>query len=301
LSDAQESAARSVLVVADEASPLLKAYIAHLVGHGMRVSLLDVGGPEDAASGVGPLADRAGSISALAGAADGEVSPVSKAMTRGVREASGAGDVSVGGVVAFLTAGSSVATDDAAVGMRDAAYRKLASALDLMAANAQPGERGQCEFILFVVRPQSMFADSGRLADTAVYGALLTVVPALAGAWPATRVNAAVVWDAPQGVGDFLHEKTSMALNWLASPGAALSGYTFNVSGGHISRLFVGDTRGYAVARSDHGVFDRHRSDVISEDGFIIYQDLAHAGDVMNMRLITSGERPGVSAGPLAG
>ena len=72
----------------------------------------------------------------------------------------------------------------------------------------------------------------------------------------------AVVWDDVVTRGKGHLRESVVALSWLQSGDAHLTGYGFHVCGGHISRMFIGDTRGYAAARANANVKHLHRSPI---------------------------------------
>jgi hypothetical protein len=195
-----------------------------------------------------------------------------------------------GKVIIYLTSSrrASWQAMSSAVGARSA---ELARALDVATATINDTSQAGSASVLFVLSPQSIFAERGQLSDAGVFSSLMSLVPALAAERDDVRINYAVVWDDVVTRGEAHLRESVVALSWLQFGDAHLTGYGFHVCGGHISRMFIGDTRGYAAARANANVntFTSHLSDILSEDGFAIYSDRKLAREIMALRLVTAG------------
>jgi hypothetical protein len=195
-----------------------------------------------------------------------------------------------GKVIIYLTSSRRASWQDlsSAVGARSA---ELGRALEVATATVDGTSQSSSASVLFVLSPLSFFPERGELSDAGVFSSLMSLVPALAAERGDVRVNYAVVWDDVVTRGEGHLRESVLALSWLQSVDAHLTGYGFHVCGGHISRMFIGDTRGYAAARANANVstFTAHRSDILSEDGFAIYTDRKLARQIMELRLVTAG------------
>ena len=252
-----------VLLVANAASPLYVEHARHLGAEGFDVGLASIG--LDPATDAGSARSRdvamedaydavvgAGGNAEMVDAEESHRTDVGAAIRSWCR---------AGQVIIYLTSSRRTSWPDlsSAVGARSA---ELGRALEVATATVDGTSQSGSASVLFVLSPQSIFAERGQLSDACVFSSLMSLVPALAAEREDVRVNYAIVWDDVVTRGKGHLRESAVALSWLQSGDAHLTGYGFHVCGGHISRMFIGDTRGYAAARANANVSHLHRSPI---------------------------------------